>query len=144
MADDKPGGDDLFEDLDKFFAPIRDVDWESEESPAASGAPARGARRRPPPETGPDRDRGRAGRDPAHPSAIDDDDEDDDAWYDTSVLEPIDELMGEAIEDEDIGTSRRRRGRHRRRRRDRRRLGRRTRRRLGGARRGSAMSHGRR
>ena len=39
MADDKPGGDDLFEDLDKFFAPIRDVDWESEESTPASDTP---------------------------------------------------------------------------------------------------------
>ena len=37
MADDKSGGDDLFEDLDKFFAPIRDVDWESDETSAASG-----------------------------------------------------------------------------------------------------------
>ena len=28
MADDKrDGSDDLFEDLDKFFAPIQDVDW---------------------------------------------------------------------------------------------------------------------
>jgi phosphatidate cytidylyltransferase len=32
-----------------------------------------------------------------------DDEEDEDSWYDTSVLEPIDELMGEAIEDEDVG-----------------------------------------
>ncbi len=39
MADDKPGGDDLFEDLDKFFAPIRDVDWESEESTPAADTP---------------------------------------------------------------------------------------------------------
>ena len=39
MTDDKPGGDDLFEDLDKFFAPIRDVDWESEESPPTSDTP---------------------------------------------------------------------------------------------------------
>ena len=34
-----PGGDDLFEDLDKFFAPIRDVDWESEESTPAADTP---------------------------------------------------------------------------------------------------------
>ena len=31
MADDKQTGDDLFEDLDKFFAPIRDVDWDADE-----------------------------------------------------------------------------------------------------------------
>jgi phosphatidate cytidylyltransferase len=31
---DQRDGDDLFEDLDKFFAPIRDVDWEDEDLPA--------------------------------------------------------------------------------------------------------------
>ena len=36
------------------------------------------------------------------PAAIEDEDDENDSWYDTSVLEPIDELMGEAIEDEDI------------------------------------------
>ena len=36
VADDKrDGGDDLFEDLDKFFAPIKDVDWDE---PASAGA----------------------------------------------------------------------------------------------------------
>ena len=35
MADDKRNGDDLFEDLDKFFAPIKDVDWDE---PASAGA----------------------------------------------------------------------------------------------------------
>ena len=31
MANDKGDGEDLFEDLDKFFAPIRDVDWDEPE-----------------------------------------------------------------------------------------------------------------
>jgi len=35
VADDKRDGDDLFEDLDKFFAPIKDVDWDE---PASTGA----------------------------------------------------------------------------------------------------------
>ena len=35
MAGDKRDGDDLFEDLDKFFAPIKDVDWDE---PASAGA----------------------------------------------------------------------------------------------------------
>lgn len=35
MADDKGNGDDLFEDLDKFFAPIKDVDWDE---PASAGS----------------------------------------------------------------------------------------------------------
>src|SRR3954469_22478449 len=34
MSDEK-NGDELFEDLDKFFAPIRDVDWDEPEEPAA-------------------------------------------------------------------------------------------------------------
>ena len=46
MANDERGGDELFEDLDKFFAPIRDVDWDEPEEPAATSA-GRGARRRP-------------------------------------------------------------------------------------------------
>ena len=35
MADDKRDGDDLFEDLDKFFAPIKDVEFGE---PASAGA----------------------------------------------------------------------------------------------------------
>ena len=35
MADDKQG-DDLFEDLDKFFAPIKDVDWDEPSEPEQS------------------------------------------------------------------------------------------------------------
>ena len=35
MTGDKRNGDDLFEDLDKFFAPIKDVDWDE---PASAGA----------------------------------------------------------------------------------------------------------
>jgi phosphatidate cytidylyltransferase len=101
VADDKPGGDDLFEDLDKFFAPIRDVDWESEESTPASDTPQEEHVAVRPSESEPiviaDEPEVAIGA----PAAIDDDD-DDDSWYDTSVLEPIDELMGEAIEDEDI------------------------------------------
>jgi phosphatidate cytidylyltransferase len=100
VSDDKPGGDDLFEDLDKFFAPIRDVDWGSEDaaptpdSPQEEHVAVRPSDADPiviaeEPETA------------AAPvtSAVDDEDEED-AWYDTNVLEPIDELMGEAIEDE--------------------------------------------
>ena len=104
MADDKPGGDDLFEDLDKFFAPIRDVDWESEESTPVAETPQEEHVAVRPSETEPiviadEPDTMIA----ATPSGADGDDDDDDAWYDTSVLEPIDELMGEAIEDEDVG-----------------------------------------
>ncbi len=61
MAEDKPGDDDLFEDLDKFFAPIKDVDWDEpaepgsrahEEEHVAVHAPE--ATPEPEPEPGPD------------------------------------------------------------------------------------------
>lgn len=112
MADDKPGGDDLFEDLDKFFAPIQDVDWGSDEPTAAAEAPQEEhvAVRAPetPPETraGSEGDEQEPAASPAPPSASLDDDEDDDAsWYDTSVLDPIDELLGESVDDDDLDVS---------------------------------------
>jgi CDP-diglyceride synthetase len=102
VADDKPGGDDLFEDLDKFFAPIRDVDWESEETPVTSDTAQEEHVAVRPSDTDPIviSEEPETTVPPAS-SAVDDED-DEDAWYDTSVLEPIDELIGEAIEDEDI------------------------------------------
>jgi phosphatidate cytidylyltransferase len=36
MANDERRGDDLFEDLDKFFAPIKDVDWDEREASSPS------------------------------------------------------------------------------------------------------------
>ena len=36
MPDDERDSEDLFEDLDKFFAPIKDVDWDE---PEEAGAP---------------------------------------------------------------------------------------------------------
>ena len=30
---DERDGDELFEDLDRFFAPIRDVDWDDDDEP---------------------------------------------------------------------------------------------------------------
>ncbi len=103
MADDKSGGDDLFEDLDKFFAPIRDVDWESDETSAASGGSQEEHVAVRPSEPDPVviADEPDVSVSPVS-SMIEDEEDDEDAWYDTSVLAPIDELMGEAIEDEDI------------------------------------------
>jgi phosphatidate cytidylyltransferase len=104
VADDKPGGDDLFEDLDKFFAPIRDVDWESDETPATPDTPLEEHVAVRPSDA--DADAIVIAEEPETTilpvsSAIDEED-DEDAWYDTSVLEPIDELMGEALEDEEV------------------------------------------
>jgi phosphatidate cytidylyltransferase len=104
VADDKSGGDDLFEDLDKFFAPIRDVDWESEETPATSDTPPEEHVAVRPSDTDPIVIAEEPETTVAPASSAVDDEDDEDAWYDTSVLEPIDELMGEAIEDEDIDT----------------------------------------
>ncbi len=92
MADDKrDGSDDLFEDLDKFFAPIQDVDWPEpdEPTPAAAGPP-------PPAE-----EHVAVHVEPAAPAPTEQDEqpveepvliatEDDAAWYDTGVLETVD------------------------------------------------------
>lgn len=96
MADDKTGGDDLFEDLDKFFAPIRDVDWESEEPSAPAAAPPQEEHVavRPSETSGRPAPEAAATEEPAEEA------DEDEAWYDTSVLEPIDELLGSAAEDE--------------------------------------------
>lgn len=99
MTDDKPGGDDLFEDLDKFFAPIRDVDWESDETPQASETPQEEhvAVRAPETSSG----AGVTAEDPEAAPSLDDEDDEDESWYDTSVLEPIDELLGSSADDAD-------------------------------------------
>ena len=100
MTDDKPGGDDLFEDLDKFFAPIRDVDWE-EETPQTSETPQEEhvAVRASETSSGAG---GPATESAAAPSLDDEDDDEDESWYDTSVLEPIDELLGSAADGDDL------------------------------------------
>lgn len=93
MADDKrDGGDDLFEDLDKFFAPIKDVDWDepastgARETPSEEHVAVRSAEPEPP--------SAQAER-PAE--AADEEDE----WYDTSVIEPIQGLGDDLFTDED-------------------------------------------
>jgi phosphatidate cytidylyltransferase len=109
VADDKQTGDDLFEDLDKFFAPIRDVDWDADEpaataseapreehvsvhaEPAATSAPPQAADQGPP-------EPGAAA--PVDEEGDDEGDQLDESWYDTGVLEPIDELLGEPAEAE--------------------------------------------
>ena len=109
MPDDKRDGDDLFEDLDKFFAPIKDVDWDepadpgvsaspSEEHVSVQNAPTRPGTSAEPAENPPS---------PMDQSPSGDDDEPDAAWYDTSVMAPIDDLLGEGEGDltSEAGTS---------------------------------------
>jgi phosphatidate cytidylyltransferase len=98
MADDKrDGSDDLFEDLDKFFAPIQDVDWPEPDEPAPPPAS-------PPP---PAEEHVAVHVEPAAPAAAEQEEEpaeepvvvateEDAAWYDTGVLETVDEA------DEDV------------------------------------------
>jgi phosphatidate cytidylyltransferase len=102
VADDKRDGDDLFEDLDKFFAPIRDVDWESEEPAGESSevpSEEHVAVRASEPAAPPPPAVSHPGPPPRTDAIGDDDDEDEDtSWYDTSVMEPIDDLLGEPVE----------------------------------------------
>jgi len=113
VTGDKRNGDDLFEDLDKFFAPIKDVDWDE---PASSGARETPSEehvsiRADEPET--------AAPAPVEPAAPEQREEpaesEDEDWYDTTVLETIEGIgvddeaeepvvaVGDAADDE-IGT----------------------------------------
>ena len=89
MSDEKQG-DELFEDLDKFFAPIRDVDWDEPDDPPNVDPSEEhvAVRTEPEPAERP------AGGSASAPSAAGAED-DDDAWYDTGQLEQIDEILGE-------------------------------------------------
>ncbi|MEX0983627.1 MAG: phosphatidate cytidylyltransferase [Actinomycetota bacterium] len=82
---DKRDGDELFEDLDKFFAPIRDVDWEDEDQPAAQSAAEEHVEVRPADVPGT----------PEPPETIlaDDADDDDDDWYGDETVETGQDLQ---------------------------------------------------
>ena len=88
MADDKRDGDDLFEDLDKFFAPIKDVEWDEPASSGARSSPSEEHVAVRPGEPGPEPEE----PEPASVSGETDGDEDDEDWYDTTVLETIGEI----------------------------------------------------
>ncbi|MGZ4132129.1 MAG: phosphatidate cytidylyltransferase [Actinomycetota bacterium] len=82
VTDDKRDGDELFEDLDKFFAPIRDVDWDEPEESAAQAPHEEHVEVLPSetvvePEPEPEPEHG----EPEH--------EDEGAWYDTGRIEPV-------------------------------------------------------
>jgi phosphatidate cytidylyltransferase len=90
VTDEKRDGDDLFEDLDKFFAPIKDVDWDEPASEGANETPSEehvtvhaGVEEEP-----------TAMANPPVP------DDEDDSWYDTSVIETIEtiETIDEPVE----------------------------------------------
>ncbi|CAN5678405.1 hypothetical protein BH18ACT17_BH18ACT17_08570 [soil metagenome] len=89
--------DDLFEDLDKFFAPIKDVDWDE---PASAGA-----RETPSEEHVSVRADETASTRPAEPAAHDDpapiDEADDEDWDDTTVLDTIEGIGVDELDDDE-------------------------------------------
>ena len=96
MANDKGDGEDLFEDLDKFFAPIRDVDWDepeeaTERTPHESHVEVRS-------EEPPEGTQELPARDVAEEGTADGGS--DDTWDDSAALEPIDDTLGEPVPDE--------------------------------------------
>jgi phosphatidate cytidylyltransferase len=114
VPDDRES-DDLFEDLDKFFAPIKDVEWEEPAEPPAADAPEEEhvtVRSEPEPVvTVPEEDDAGGGQtsfeqDEAtgpsdelpgeQPDQQQDEVEDEVDWYDTAALETV----GAAIDDE--------------------------------------------
>jgi phosphatidate cytidylyltransferase len=101
VPDDERESDDLFEDLDKFFAPIKDVDWDEPEegAPAAGSSEEEHVRVRSEPEpvvTVPaDTD------EPPTPVFEDEDGGDEGDWYDTASLEPVGQALGGSVDDTD-------------------------------------------
>jgi phosphatidate cytidylyltransferase len=86
VANDKGDGEDLFEDLDKFFAPIKDVDWDEPESEPERTPPGSHVEVRAEPEP-------TAPEDDAAPEAAGaDDDAVEDVWLDAGAPEPVAEV----------------------------------------------------
>jgi phosphatidate cytidylyltransferase len=92
VANDKGDGEDLFEDLDKFFAPIKDVDWDEPEGEPERTPPTSHVEVRP--EQAPAATEDDASTDAA--DAADADEEPvEDVWYDAGTPEPVDDTLGE-------------------------------------------------
>lgn len=112
MAGDKSDGDDLFEDLDKFFAPIKDVEWDepasagSRETPSEEHVSVRANEPASTPVTQPPQtEAGGGDGDQADDQADDLEGEelDDEDWYDTTVLETIEGIDVDDELDADTG-----------------------------------------
>jgi phosphatidate cytidylyltransferase len=101
VPDDERESDDLFEDLDKFFAPIKDVEWDEPEEAA------------PPPGEAPGEEHVTVRSEPEPvvtvPASTDEgteataatfEGEDEGDWYDTASLEPVDQALGGSAADE--------------------------------------------
>jgi phosphatidate cytidylyltransferase len=100
VPDDERDGDDLFEDLDKFFAPIKEVDWdEPEETAPAAEVEEEHVTVRGEAEEVVTVPSAGEGTEPA--GELEDEDEDDGDWYDTASLEPVGQALGGTSEPED-------------------------------------------
>ena len=110
MAGNERDGDDLFEDLDKFFAPIKDVEWDEPASAGARETPSEehvsvraddadadaDAEPATPPAPAPTDVAADAGTD----DMLEGDEIDDEDWYDTTVLETIEGIgVGDEIDE---------------------------------------------
>jgi phosphatidate cytidylyltransferase len=81
VANDSGDGDDLFEDLDKFFAPIKDVDWDEPEGEPERTPPASHVEvRQEPPDA----------REPEEEAATEGTPVED-VWYDAGASEPVED-----------------------------------------------------
>jgi phosphatidate cytidylyltransferase len=105
VPDDERESDDLFEDLDKFFAPIKDVEWDEPEEDAAPAGETPGeghvvVRGEPEPvvTVPPAGDQASGGA--AAFEGDDDEDVDPGDWYDTASLDPVDQVLGGGPSDE--------------------------------------------
>jgi phosphatidate cytidylyltransferase len=107
MANDERRGDDLFEDLDKFFAPIKDVDWDERETQAASTPQEEHVAVRAEPaeltSSGANPPTPASGTEPTPPATERPEADDDEGWYDTGVLETVASLDLDEDGDENGG-----------------------------------------
>ena len=96
----RKGADDLFEDLDKFFAPIKDVDWPEPEGHASEAPPAEGEAHVTVPDEGSDDAVAPTGDEASSESVAEEPSES--VWYDTAVMETVGDDAGEPVEGEPI------------------------------------------
>ncbi len=89
VTDDKRDGDELFEDLDKFFAPIRDVDWDEPEEPAAQAPHEEHVEVRPSESVAPSEQVEAEPEPPESEPEAPETEAEEGAWYDTGRIEPV-------------------------------------------------------
>jgi phosphatidate cytidylyltransferase len=102
VPDDERESDDLFEDLDKFFAPIKDVDWDDPEEAPPTAGPSEEEHVVVRTEPEPVIDVPAAEAVDEVPAAVfEDEDGDDGDWYDTASLEPVGQALGGSVEQDE-------------------------------------------